>query len=49
MPTLAPGIRLLDASRAERLDCRTDPLASSSDLDERSCSASVETVRIEPA
>jgi hypothetical protein len=45
--SLAPGVGLLDATRAERLDRRTDPLAAGRDVDERSRGASVETARIE--
>jgi hypothetical protein len=44
---LSPGVGLLDATRAERLDRRTDPLAAGRDLDKRRRGASVEAARIE--
>jgi len=47
MPALAPRIGLLDATRAERLDRRTDPLAAGRDLDERRRAGSIEAARIE--
>jgi hypothetical protein len=49
MPAPAPCVGLLDATAAERLDRRAEPLAARSDLDECSRGASVEAARVERA